>query len=206
MRSPFFFDRFCISFSHNVSPENGDPEDLWDFGTVRHGGRPNTIGRSQNSVRVSGPSLTWENDGSPSQHDHLPPSPTRRTSGSASYSSSVTAKGDLPPLPPTAGTPRFEQSTIRHMPPGVEMPNGNSSHVAEQHLIDEYDDYDDQYVDTYSSAKAGMLHQKTQDMHLEDDLPDTTMLDSVILPAIASVRVTCSFHVHLRVFIFFSYF
>jgi len=73
------------------------------------------------------------------------------------------------------------------MPPGVEVPNGNSSHVAEQHLVDEYDDYDDQYVDTYSSAKAGMLHQKTQDMHLEEDLPDTTMLDSVILPAIASL-------------------
>ncbi len=26
-----------------------------------------------------------------------------------------------------------------------------------------------------------------QDMHLDDDLPDATMLDSVVLPAIASV-------------------
>ncbi|KAF8913208.1 kinase-like domain-containing protein [Gymnopilus junonius] len=167
--------------------ENGDPEDLWDFGTVRNGGRPNTIGRSQNSVRGSGPSLTWENNGSSSQHDQSYSSPTRRASGSASYSSSITTKGDLPPLPPSAGTPRFEQSTIRHLPSNIEMPNGNSSPVAEQHLIDEYDDYDDQYVDTYSSAKAGMLHQKMQDMHLEEDLPDTTMLDSVILPAIASL-------------------
>lgn len=50
------------------------------------------------------------------------------------------------------------------------------------------EDYDDQYVvDTFSSAKSGMLH-KIQDMQLDDDdFPDTTMLDSVILPAIASV-------------------
>lgn len=170
-----------------VSPESGDAEDLWDFGTVRHGGKPSTIGRSQNSVRVSGPPLTWENNGSISQHDRSPPSPARRTSGSSSYNSSMATKGDLPPLPPP-GTSNFEQSTIRHMPSSVEIQNGHSSQTAEQHLIDEYDDYDDQYVDTYSSSKAGMLHQKMQEMHLEEDLPDTTMLDSVILPAIASVR------------------
>jgi serine/threonine-protein kinase 24/25/MST4 len=74
------------------------------------------------------------------------------------------------------------------MPPVVDKPKGSSPPlVVEQHLTDEYDDYDDQYVDTYSSAKAGMLHQKMQDIHLEEDLPDTTMLDSVILPAIASL-------------------
>ncbi|PPQ64324.1 hypothetical protein CVT26_002207 [Gymnopilus dilepis] len=170
----------------NVVPESGDAEDLWDFGTVRHGGKPSTIGRSQNSVRVSGPPLTWENNGSISQHDRSPPSPARRTSGSSSYNSSMATKGDLPPLPPP-GTSNFEQSTIRHMPSSVEIQNGHSSQTAEQHLIDEYDDYDDQYVDTYSSSKAGMLHQKMQEMHLEEDLPDTTMLDSVILPAIASL-------------------
>ncbi|KAF8956093.1 kinase-like domain-containing protein [Flammula alnicola] len=163
--------------------ENGDPEDLWDFGTVRHGGRPNTIGRSQNSVRASGPPLTWENDGTPTKrHEESPQSPSRRVSGS-SYTSSVTTKGELPPLPPSAGTPRFEQSTVRHMPPPTEV---RTSPVVEQHP-DDYEDYDDQFVDTYSSAKGSMIHQKMQDIHLEDELPDTTMLDSVILPAIASL-------------------
>lgn len=38
------------------SPASGDPEDLWDFGTVRHASRPGTIGRAQqNPIQVSGP-------------------------------------------------------------------------------------------------------------------------------------------------------
>lgn len=98
--------------------------------------------------------------------------------------SSIAAKGELPPLPPSAGSSRFEQSTVRHMPPTTRQ---SPPLAVEQHLTDEYDDYEDQFEDTYSSAKAGMLHQKMQDIHLEEDLPDTTMLDSVILPAIASV-------------------
>jgi serine/threonine-protein kinase 24/25/MST4 len=66
------------------------------------------------------------------------------------------------------------------------MPPPEKSSVLERHP-DDYEDYDDQFVDTYSSAKGSVIHQKMQDMHVEDDLPDTTMLDSVILPAIASV-------------------
>lgn len=169
-----------------TSQENGDLEDLWDFGTVRHGGRPNTIGRSQNSIRVSGPPLTWENNGASVHHyEEQPVSPSRRTSGT--FYSSVTTKGELPPLPPNASTPRFEQSTVRHMPPGAEQPKSSPPLTAEQQHPDGYEDYDDQYVDTFSSAKTNMLHQKMQDIQLEDDLPDTTMLDSVVLPAIASV-------------------
>ncbi|KAF8203874.1 kinase-like domain-containing protein [Pholiota molesta] len=162
-------------------PDNGELEDLWDFGTVRHGGRINTIGRAQNSIRASGPPLTWENDvnGTPTQHrNEHSQSPTRRVSAS-SQNSSVTVKGELPPLPPP-GSSRFEQSTVRHMPPP------EKSSVLERHP-DDYEDYDDQFVDTYSSAKGSVIHQKMQDMHVEDDLPDTTMLDSVILPAIASL-------------------
>ena len=74
------------------------------------------------------------------------------------------------------------------MPPGAEKPKGNPPLVVEQQQPDEYEDYDDQYVDPYSSAKTSMLQRKMQDIQLDDDLPDTTMLDSVVLPAIASVR------------------
>jgi len=71
--------------------------------------------------------------------------------------------------------------------PGADKPRCSPPLVVEQQRPDEFEDYDDQYVDTYSSAKTNMLHQKMQDIQLEDDLPDTTMLDSVVLPAIASV-------------------
>lgn len=159
---------------------NGDPEDLWDFGTVRHAGRATTIGRNQNSVRVSGPPLTWENNG-----DERTEKTTKRGSGS-SFSPSITTKGDLPPLPPIEPpTPkRFEQNTVRHMPP--DSASQNNRRVAQREPSDEYEDYDDQYLDTL--PKTAVIEQKMQDTHIdEEELPDTTMLDSVILPAIASL-------------------
>lgn len=57
---------------------------------------------------------------------------------------------------------------------------------------DEYEDYGDQYQDTYPSRGA-ILEEGRGEVPLEDELPDTTMLDSVILPAIASVSITVWF-------------
>lgn len=79
---------------------------------------------------------------------------------------------------------KFEQSTVRHMPPG-NPPSRGSQHTVQREPSDEFEDYDDQYVDTY--VKPDPLQQRVEDVHLDEDLPDTTMLDSVILPAIASV-------------------
>jgi len=77
------------------------------------------------------------------------------------------------------------------MPPGtIEKPHSSPTALVSQpqaHPHSQFEDYDDQYVlDTFSSAKSGILHN-IQDMQLDDDVPDTTMLDSVILPAIASL-------------------
>ena len=77
------------------------------------------------------------------------------------------------------------------MPPGIyEKPQSSPTAAVFQPQAPQVEDYGDQYiVDTFSSAKSGILH-KIQDMQLDDhddDLPDATMLDSVILPAIASV-------------------
>jgi len=55
------------------------------------------------------------------------------------------------------------------------------------------DDYDDQYVDTY--PRGGTVLEKPAEPEDDSELPDTTMLDSVILPAIASVKV---FDTHVR--------
>ncbi|KAI0348239.1 Pkinase-domain-containing protein [Trametopsis cervina] len=139
----------------------GDAEDLWDFGTVRHP----TVGRAkQSTIPVSGPPLTWENNG------------TTRSDGSSSsgrhsfnHKERVQAAGyiksELPPLPPSnPATPKkFDnQGTVRQ----ANKPRESS------------DDYDEDYED-----EAHVRNFEPAD----DDLPDTTMLDSVVLPAIASL-------------------
>ncbi|KAG5352726.1 hypothetical protein C0989_000771 [Termitomyces sp. Mn162] len=163
-------------------PINGDPEDLWDFGTVRHNNRPSTIGRSGT---VSGPPLTWEKHNVGSD----PATPRESGSRSSKYISSPNTKGELPPLPPPSSlhTPSnssvFSQSTIRHMPPS-HSPQKGSRRIVQREPSDEYEDYDDQYVDC--PTKSDPL-ERMEDLHVDDELPDTTMLDSVILPAIASL-------------------
>ncbi|PSR72554.1 hypothetical protein PHLCEN_2v11547 [Hermanssonia centrifuga] len=154
---------------------SGDPEDLWDFGTVRNA---STVGRSKaNPVQVSGPPLTWEmngttrSDGSSSSGSHSfgGHSFTRRD---LSGTSSLTAKGDLPPLPPSApATPKkLNDQTIR------QAVNGFNS-------MEHADEYDEDFEDQDIQVRA------RQAVVVDDDLPepDTTMLDSVVLPAIASL-------------------
>ncbi|KAF7784262.1 hypothetical protein Agabi119p4_427 [Agaricus bisporus var. burnettii] len=179
-----------------------EAEDLWDFGTVRHGGR--TIGRS--SIKVSGPPLTWENDDLPQRRgsdESYEPVPGRRGQSSSSTLSSVTTRGDIPPSP-SSSTPsspskqRSEQGTVRHatvqstqsnrvQPNATDYAIPQRNHrTTHREPSDEEDDYDDHYVDTYS-AKTGAVHQKMADMHLEEELSDTTLLDSVVLPAISSL-------------------
>ncbi|KAI0756395.1 Pkinase-domain-containing protein [Daedaleopsis nitida] len=153
---------------HHAEDLNGgsDPEDLWDFGTVRHAG---TVGRAApNPVQVSGPPLTWENNGTTRSDDSSNSSstytpPRRGASDTSSLATTINAKGDLPPIPAAAPPPPSkkydQQATIRH---------GNSGLAREP---SDEDDYGSEYV-------RG---------EVDDDLPDTTMLDSVVLPAIASL-------------------
>ncbi|OJT09579.1 Serine/threonine-protein kinase svkA [Trametes pubescens] len=155
---------------HHAEELNGgsDPEDLWDFGTVRHTG---TVGRAQpNPVQVSGPPLTWEMNGRTPSEDSSNSSSTftagrRGVSDTSSIATSVNTKGELPPLPASAPATtahkRFDQqATIRH------GPNGLGREPSDE------DDYNGDY---------------TSNREPDDDLPDTTMLDSVVLPAIASL-------------------
>jgi len=164
--------------SHAETLDAGsDPEDLWDFGTVRHA---LTVGRTQtNPVQVSGPPLTWENNGTRRSDESTVSSsgsfPRTPTSNSAL---SVNTKGELhalPPLPPSApSTPQKadQQATIRRGGPSLSRESS-----------DEYDDdYEDPEAGTLPHQGAAPTHQAP-----DDDLPDTTMLDSVVLPAIASL-------------------
>ncbi|KAL0570137.1 hypothetical protein V5O48_011829 [Marasmius crinis-equi] len=170
-------------------PLGADPEDLWDFGTVRHASRPATIGRAQNS----GPPLTWENNGT-HQADTTPTNSKLSVRSRSSVASSITTKGDsLPPLPADAarGSRMSDQSTVRHMPPAVAAANATGSRMSQRSIqkepSDEYDDYDDQYVDERPYNGEDEIEQRMRDTQIDDDVPDTSMLDSVILPAIASL-------------------
>lgn len=72
------------------------------------------------------------------------------------------------------------------MPSGGVDPAVPGQRTVQREPSDEYEDYGDQYVDAYSSHSQ-ILQEGRGQAPLEDELPDTTMLDSVILPAIASV-------------------
>ena len=162
-----------------------DPEDLWDFGTVRHTA---TVGRAaQNPIAVSGPPLTWENngttrsDGSSNSGGSSYSGSGRRGPSDSSTASTVTAKGELPPIPsqgpptPSKRTGSYDrQGTIRLANNSATSNNSNNSGLAR-----EPSDEDD-----YEGAYAVRNHLGGD---VDDDLPDTTMLDSVVLPAIASV-------------------
>ncbi|KAI3621895.1 ste20-like serine threonine protein [Moniliophthora roreri] len=171
-----------------------DPEDLWDFGTVRHVSRPATVGRKDNPIQVSGPPLTWENNGTQrsDRSSNSSGSSLRGRGSASSYSSSITAKGDLPPLPnEIRGSKMSDQSTVRHMPTGAAAAitaNANSTTGSKQRRepSDDYDDYDDQYEDDHYNG-AEEVEERMRHTQLDEDVPDTTMLDSVILPAIASL-------------------
>lgn len=160
-----------------------DPEDLWDFGTVRHVSKPGTIGRTNNSVKVSGPPLTWEVNGSTRQEMSQSSISTKRTANT------LTKHADLPRLPPVdpasaRGSAQDKHATVRRMPSGSlnnhqkdpqAQPKGKSSNQNED---------EDNCGQTFPRG-TNVVQDKCGDD--EDDLPDTTMLDSVILPAIASV-------------------
>ena len=129
------------------SPASADPEDLWDFGTVRHGNQPSTIGRAHPNPVAPVANRAWENgnarqsvnssSGSTSQNE--------RRMATPSLSLSVSTKGDvLPPIPTkvspiTPSSGRFDaQATVRN------AVAGEPNHTPEGSGSDEYDeDYDD---------------------------------------------------------------
>lgn len=99
----------------------------------------------------------------------------------------MSSKGDLPPLPPSASSTPSKysdhQATLRNIPGESTAPKNGP---IQREPSDEYEDYEEQYEDAYSS-RSQILREGRGQVPLEDELPDTTMLDSVILPAIASL-------------------
>ncbi|KAI5115709.1 hypothetical protein M0805_004055 [Coniferiporia weirii] len=171
-------------------------DDLWDFGTVRHVGRQSTIGRKDAAnlgyannanayANANGPPISPPRARQNVQaHTNGTPTGPRRTGSEISLQSSVSTKNDrLPPLPPSVPqTPTMSsyndsQATVRHAEPPVQ------SSVALQLADDEEEDYGE-LLDP--EPYPPMAPQHDNNRHLQD-LPDTAMLDSVVLPAIASL-------------------
>ena len=161
---------------------------------MRHVNHPGTVARNQHPVPVSGPPLTWENDGVNRTGSDGSGGSARRNAASSSSSSltsnksSLTAKGELPPLPATPKS-HDQQATVRNMPSSSNRVDLKLKHKKEP--SDEFEDYGEDFLGTYSQST---IQQKIAPRPVEDDIPDTTMLDSVILPAIASVSFDYSFY------------
>ena len=169
-------------------------DDLWDFGTVRHVSRQSTIGRKDPN------SHAYANSVNAYGNANAPPSPTRtrappssngspatprRTGSEISLQSSLTAKGEtLPPLPPSAAQSTSipyedSQATVRHAEPHVQ------SNVQLQ--IDE--DEEEDYGEVLEPGPYPPMEPQHDSNRTLQDYPDAGMLDSVVLPAIASVCV-----------------
>ena len=169
-----------------------DPEDLWDFGTVRHVARPGTLGkataRTENGLTYPQPVPDLDTNYVPHHNSNgvRPPSMSA-SSMSSSSSSTITVKGELPPLPGKRVTyqdQNRDQGTVRTTPKRNREGSYDSSHSGSS---DESD----------KERRAEAVRRQMADVHLEDeadaeidddDLEERTMLDSVVLPAIASVR------------------
>jgi hypothetical protein len=156
--------------SANALHSQGEGEDdLWDFGTVRHTA---TIGRAQAGQAVDlGPDGNIK-VGNGSSRDYAYDLQDRGNSSAAS--SSMTVKPDQPTSTTRSSksnkSDEYEGTIRRSAPP-----------TARGQIREPSDDYEDDYDRDYQSYNDAPPAS-------DDDLPDSTMLDSVVLPAIASVR------------------
>lgn len=106
-------------------------------------------------------------------HDRLDSGATDQSS----HASSITVKANHP-VPVQKAKEDTYEGTVRRAGGGPMTEKGTG---VRREGSDEYDDYDRDY-----EAYPAGSHPA------EDDLPDSTMLDSVVLPAIASVRIIYS--------------
>lgn len=153
---------------------NSDPEDLWDFGTVRHVGA--TVGRVQHNPTVD------DHGGRNGNASNYSATPTpSNIAGTAAYDPKqptdhppIANKGDhLPPIPPPPVKKYDVEATVKH---ALQKGSGTTRAAVRREPSDEFDDYDEDFV-----------HREGKNGNGDTELPDTTLLDSVVLPALASL-------------------
>ncbi|KAJ7220287.1 kinase-like domain-containing protein [Mycena pura] len=160
---------------------SGNPEDKWDFGSAR---QASTVGRAEKKIPTFAPPSTWEDKGTKLSDD------SSYSSGGSYYStiSNIMVKGeqkDIHPVPPSPVVTAWrvgQQATVRHKPGSANF--GNSLYSAQSEPSEEHEN-ESLDTDTYSTS----ITRSPGGVQRADDLPDTIMLDSVILPAIAATSL-----------------
>jgi serine/threonine-protein kinase 24/25/MST4 len=198
-------DLYVMCYSHELTqtavlfdcrPSSGDPEELWDFETVRHASRSATIAHF-NPTPEAEPPLIRENRGMARQDGSSDTFSIRLGSvppaSSSEYAFSI-AKDKLPLSRPSATRTPTEfdrQATVRQEPTaGVGAAgSGVGQRTVQQEPSDEHKGYNDQHLPSYP-FQGKVLQPKPGQVQLENNLPDTMVLDTVIFPAIGSV--SCS--------------
>jgi len=167
---------------------NSDPEELWDFGTVRHVSNQATVGRSHNKsgVQPQDEYLTWSgtrradnvsdiSSGTSSTLTAVPNGVRLEPSDTSTVVAAISTKGELPRVPGKSPEKYNSGATLKHS-----LPNGATEAkmrvTARSEPSVEYDEYDDDYQD-----QAHFNHDDAE------DLPTASILDSVVLPALASL-------------------
>lgn len=150
-----------------------DPNDMWDFGTVRHTGQTATMGRA----RAPPPPIAENGAYSASTSSSRSSTTAVGHNGNGiGHAGSIRGSGESGSADMHKTLPRQSlegdreiQGTVRRVvaPPGRREPSYED---------DEYDEEEEQ-----------LQEEQPQDPHLEEAM-QPTMLDSVIIPAIASVR------------------
>jgi len=195
----------------------GEMDDMWDFGTVRHVSKQSTVGRANthhNSVHTNNSYSNVTSHRPPPSppisrqsvqiNTNVPPQALRRTGSEISLPSPVQQKSErLPPLPlSTPGTPASSggasaappaaydnQATVRHGLPSDSQPKPPKSPQKAKSLSRDLSEDLDEDEEDYGEVLEGS--QPYPPMDLQHDhmamMPDTAMLDTVVLPAIASL-------------------
>ncbi|KAF8515767.1 STE/STE20/YSK protein kinase [Hysterangium stoloniferum] len=176
---------------------NAGQDDLWDFGTVRHTGRSGTVGRATARTETG---LTY-----PQPVANLPNTNLQHSNGSRAgnasvssvlTSSTITVRQDLPSGPAEKRS-SYEPSPHEQPVPRVsyEGTQGDQGTVRSPRR-ERQGSYDSNGSGSSGSEDGGaerrlrqqMMHTHIDDEgDLEEDLDERSMLDSVVLPAIASL-------------------
>jgi hypothetical protein len=158
---------------------------------VRHAGGQATVGRSHNKsgVQPQDERLTWSgtrrgdnssgvSSGTSSTLTVTPNGVRPEPSDTSTVVATITAKGELPPIPVKASEKYNREATVKH---GLQngVPEAKMRITTSSESLDEYDEYDDDYHEqaNFNNGDA-------------DDLPPASILDTVVLPALASVSVS----------------
>ncbi|KAF8588354.1 Pkinase-domain-containing protein [Ramaria rubella] len=179
-----------------------DAEDLWDFGTVRHVARPGTYGRAtartENGLTYPQPVPDLNTNYAPIHNNvNVNGIHTGTSTSSLSTTSTVTVKAESSELPsPTKqaayqanraqeqGTVRTNASSRRERDGSYESQRSSGSEDSDRERERRLRQ---QLADTHLKNDHHPDVDEDVDAELDDDLEDRTMLDSVVLPAIASL-------------------